>query len=277
MKKKSFYLLAALTVLACCFSCKSSISSGEMKNAINDSNERCPIDYKGVGEITHFDCDIEGKTVKIDFKLNNDYMSVERLETLNENAVVIAGVDVVNQSQGSVDWTESGYNVELSIYDGAEGNEASKKWSHTYDSDFLVSTNKDFDYQMGFSGGTMAQLIAFDYANNVLSKELPKETRGPWRIERISTVYDYIDIYYTCTEEGATLNIFMVEGEDDQKLLGGGENQELTRMEMQRAFRNGKTVFVGGEPLFGLDFLYHCDIPARYHFDPFCTITFRDK
>ncbi len=73
------------------------------------------------------------------------------------------------------------------------------------------------------------------------------------------------------------MNIFMVEGEDDQKLLGGGEHQELTRMEMERAFRNGKMVFVGGEPLFGLDFLYHCDIPARYHFDPFCTITFRDK
>ena len=67
----------------------------------------------------------------------------------------------------------------------------------------------------------------------------------------------------------AKYNYFMVEGEDDPKNLDGEEFQELTRMEMERAFRNGKTVFVGGEPLFALDFLYHCDIPARYHFEPF--------
>lgn len=277
MKKKSFYLLAALTVLACCFSCKSSISSEEILDAINSLNEESPRDYNGVGEYSHYECDLEGKTIKVVFKLNNDYMSVERLETLNEKDVVIAGVDIINRCNYNLNWAREGYNVELSIYDGAEDTGASKRWSHTYDPDFVISTNENFYPSLWDFGKTMAHLIAFDYANNVLSKELPKETRGPWRIERISTEYDYIDIYYTCTEEGATLNIFMVEGEDDQKLLGGGEHQELTRMEMERAFRNGKMVFVGGEPLFGLDFLYHCDIPARYHFEPFCTVTFRDK
>ncbi len=274
MTKNVFYFFAVLASIVCCVACN---SSKKIRDTINSLNERCPIDYKGFGEITHVECDMEGKTVKLDFKLNNEYTSVERLEELKENAVVIAGVDVVNQSQDNIKWGEEGCSVDLSIYNGAEDMGSSKRWSHTYDSDFLNSITEDFDYQMGFRGGTMAQLIAFDYANNVLSKELPLETRGPWRVERISTEYDYIDIYYRCTEEGASINIFMVEGEDDQKLLGGGENQELTRMEMQRAFRNGKTVFVGGEPLFGLDFLYHCDIPARYHFEPFCTVTFRDK
>ena len=100
-------------------------------------------------------------------------------------------------------------------------------------------------------------------------------------MEKISTEYDYIDIYYKCTEEGADdpsyFNIFMVDGEDDQKMLGGGEELELTRMEMQAAFREGKTVRVGGDPLFALDFLYKCEIPARYHFEPLCTIVFRDQ
>ena len=274
MTKNVFYFFAVLASIVCCVACN---SSKEIHDAINSLNERCPIDYKGFGEITHVDCDMEGKTIKMDFKLNGDYMSVERLEALKENAVVIAGVDVVNQSQDNIKWGEEGYSVDLSIYNGAEDMGSSKRWSHTYDSDFLNSITEDFDYKMGLRGYTMAQLIAFDYANNVLSKELPKDTRESWRIERINTEYEYIDIYYTFTNERALWGNFMVEGEDDPKNLDGEEFQELTRMEMQRAFRNGKTVFVGGEPLFGLDFLYHCDIPARYHFDPFCTVTFRDK
>lgn len=273
MTKNVFCFFAVLASLVCCVACN---SSKRIQDAINLLNEQCPIEYKGFGEITHFDCDFEGKTVKMDFKLNNDYMSVERLETLSEDAVVIAGVDVVNQSQDRIDWAEEGYGVELSIYDGAEDQKASKKWSHTYAPDYLFSKKEDFDYQMGFSGRSMAQLIAFDYVN-LLSKELPHQTRGPWRIDRVSTEYDYIDIYYKCTEKDASFNIFMVEGDDDQKMLGGGEHAELTRMEMTNAFRKGKTVLVGGEPLFALDFLYQCNIPARYHFEPFCTVTFRDK
>lgn len=276
--------LKSLTVLAgivCLLSCNSK-SPEEINGEVNSINENCPIDHKGVGKIAHVECDTEEKILKIDFTLNNEYINVEGLDAIKEEGKVVAGVDIVNSVSNSIDWAKEGYDVELSIYDDVSEEEmkSSKKWSHKYTSDYLNAAKKDITFKMSYTYD-MAQLIGFYYAKNVLAKQLPHETSGPWIVDKISTEWDYLDIYYKCTEAGADdsgyFNIFMVEGEDDQKMLGGGSHYDLTRMEMTDAFRNGKTVLVGGEPLFALDFLYKCEVPARYHFEPLSvSITFRD-
>lgn len=281
---KYLELFAVLVSIVCLCSCKSSRNPEEIHSVVNDLNESCPIDYNGVGKFTHFGCNNDGKVIQIDFKLNNEYMNVKGLGAFSENAIVKAAEDIVKdfQTHTYIDWVEEGYCVDLSIYDDMpdEEMESPEKWNHVYTSDYMNSKKEDFDSQMGFCN-TMAQLIAFNYANTVLSRLLPKKTPGPWTIDRISTEYDYIDIYYECTDAGANksgyFSVFVVDGDGEQKILGGGEHYELTKLQMTNAFRHGETVRVGGEPLFALDFLYKCDVPARYHFEPLCTIIFRDK
>ena len=251
----------------------------EVKNAVDLLNEY-PINYNGFGDYAHFECDNERKTIIIDFKLNNEYLKVsDLLNTFTEDAIVGAGVDVVRYLQKHVyiDWAEKGYNVDLSIYDDLPDEEmrSSLKWGYTYDRQFLISTTKDLDFAIGLHE-TLAQLIVDYYVNIVLSSELPKRTRGPWRINRICYENDYVDVYYECTEK-TPFNIFYVEGEDEQKLLAGGEYFDITNTEMALAFAKEKMVWVGGEPLFALDFLYQSGVSAHYHFEPFCTIDFKNK
>lgn len=275
MTKISFISMLVSASMICLLSCSSSRSANEIKSVINNLKKECPIKYKCFGEITDFKCDVDQKTIMLDFKLNSEYMTVSDFtNAFSQDIKVRAAVDIVKHSESNtyIKWAEEGYSVALSIYDDVSSN----KWDHLYTPDYMNSTKADIDH---ITGQTLAELIAFNYANTVLSQELPKETQGPWKIDRISTENNYIDIYYQCTDANADdpdyFNIFTVDGEDDQKMLGG--NYELTNMEMSKAFREGKTVRVGGEPLFALDFLYKCEVPAKYHFEPLCTITINEN
>jgi len=268
---KKLFIISTLIVSVFFLSCNSR-SADKIKAEIESRNELCPIDYNGVGAFTHFECDTDNEIVKVDFTVNDDLMSEDGLGAFKEDELVKGCVDIVNNTSTYINLADEGYDVELQMKEGS----SKSKWQHTYTADYMKSIASDFDFQIGLNH-SFTQLVAFNYANNVLAKELPKEV-GPWNVYKISTEYDMIDIYYKCTLEQADdpsfFMIFTVDGEDDQKMLGGGEHLELTRIEMENALRAGKTVRVGGEPLFGLDFLRKCDVPARYNFEPFCSLTF---
>lgn len=263
---KKTFIISTLIVSVFFLSCDSR-SADEIKSEIDGKNELCPIDYNGVGAYTHLECDTENEIVKVDFTVNDDLMSEDGLGAFKEDELVKGCVDIVNNIISYINLADEGYDVELKMH----GSSSNSKWQHTYSADYMKSLESDFDFQIGLNH-SFTQLVAFNYANKVLAKELPKEV-GPWNVYKISTEYDMIDIYYKCTID-ETLMVFTVDGKDEQEILGGGEYLELTRMVMESALRKGKTVRVGGEPLFGLDFLRKCDVPARYHFEPFCTLTF---
>lgn len=83
--------LIALISMVFLLSCNSSRNREEVRIAVSILNESCPIDYNGFGHFTHFECDEESKTVKIDFKLNNDYIKVFwPHEAFTEEGLVVA-------------------------------------------------------------------------------------------------------------------------------------------------------------------------------------------
>ena len=85
--------------MICLLSCSSSRSANEIKSVINNLKKECPIKYKCFGEITDFKCDVDQKTIMLDFKLNSEYMTVSDFtNAFSQDIKVRAAVDIVKHS-----------------------------------------------------------------------------------------------------------------------------------------------------------------------------------